>query len=77
MIRVGRVLGIISGPPCETRSVARFCLIELDDVKFPPRPLRSRTMPWAKNRLTPKEYQQVSAANVLLQATELFTLELL
>ena len=72
--RNGRVQGVISSPPCETWSVARYLMVE--GQKAPP-PLRTLTAPWGKDGLTLKQYKQLHLANVLLGVALDFTMIML
>ena len=62
-VKVGRVVGAIMGPPCETLSVVRFMLSVGE--KLPP-PLRSDIKPWGLDGLTARQYEQLYLSNVLL-----------
>ena len=66
----GWVAAILAGPPCETWSAVRFRKIL--NMKYPPRPLRSRTRPWGLSYLSQREYDQLDLGNQLLRVTVLF-----
>ena len=72
--RNGRVQGVISSPPCETWSVARYLMVE---GKTSPPPLRTLTAPWGKRGLTLRQYEQVHLANILLGVALDFTMIML
>eukprot|EP00973_Karenia_brevis_P041449 5735257-Karenia_brevis.AAC.1 len=49
-----RVVGIVSGPPCETWSAAREFVLEDSGI----RPVRDIVSLWGEKNLTPKERGQ-------------------
>ncbi len=68
VLQSGQVVGIISGPPCETWTIARgrsFCSL----YGHAPRPLRQRTQLWGMAALSPAEREQVNIGNALLRTT--------
>lgn len=69
-IKAKWVTGLISGPPCETWSVAREKELEQE---FGPKPVRTIDNPEGMNRLSLKELRQVLVGNRLLGVAVLFT----
>eukprot|EP00438_Fugacium_kawagutii_P034295 Skav220568 [mRNA] locus=scaffold2140:124648:130443:+ [translate_table: standard] len=62
-VRSGYVAGLITAPPCETWSQARY---QLTTSPKDPRPVRSAANPLCISGLTSAELTQISVANVLL-----------
>ena len=54
----------ISGPPCETWSAARH--LQLEGVKFAPRPLRSFDKPWGLDGRSLRELHQLTMGSELM-----------
>ena len=61
----GLVIGMLMGPPCETRSIARCC--ELVGARFAPRPLRNASHLWGCDDIKDRECQQVLIGNDVLR----------
>eukprot|EP00438_Fugacium_kawagutii_P023924 Skav232941 [mRNA] locus=scaffold3689:35179:38778:- [translate_table: standard] len=57
---------VLTGPPCETWSAARFLQDMDDNGRRLPRPLRSLDSPWGVAELSIRELHQVHTANRLL-----------
>eukprot|EP00438_Fugacium_kawagutii_P009600 Skav222518 [mRNA] locus=scaffold2265:339374:341617:- [translate_table: standard] len=64
MVKKGLILGIISAPPCETWSAARFLAILMND-RGPP-PVRSAQHPWFLIHSSVRHLKQVMVSNELL-----------
>ena len=67
LLRLGRILGLQAGPPCETWSCARHQAVA--DGGKAPRPLRSANKLWGEEGLTKREQWQVEIGNLLYQRT--------
>jgi len=65
----GKIHAVVAGPPCETWSVARGC-------PGGPAVLRDTLAIWGKVWCKQKEWQQLAAANELLQSTLLLVLDM-
>ena len=66
----GRVIGGVSGPPCETWTALRWR--EIPGQRSPP-VLRDQIHPWGRPKLTMPQYEQIAIGNQLLQVALLFS----
>jgi hypothetical protein len=64
-VRSRRVVAILSGPPCESWSKARF-VADATLKNHGPQPLRSAHRPWGRLGVQARHNQQLSVSNALL-----------
>eukprot|EP00438_Fugacium_kawagutii_P000521 Skav217682 [mRNA] locus=scaffold2919:508794:509873:+ [translate_table: standard] len=64
LVQLGGLALVLSGPPCETWSAARW--LEIPDMPAAPRPLRTSERPWGVHGLTLREAKQLATGTTLL-----------
>ena len=75
MIKAGRILALIAGPPCETWSRARGVCLKDESSASQPRVLRSSQEPWGMIGLSQREHTQCIVGSRLLQFTIILVLD--
>ena len=75
MIKAGRILALIAGPPCETWSRARGTPLQDESSSGQPRVLRSSQEPWGLVGMSQREHTQCLVGSRLLQFTIILVLD--